>query len=269
MSRVLGELTGDSLVRHVNGNASNGKTAEDKLASRFQKIDRRLAKQKRKRKHKHFSWEWQRWRDLATIFEKRDGWLIKESDICEELIWGKAQEVGNILSLTAKERTMWKITTIRACDQTAKQAAVTRKAKKRDREQARRKAAGATPRRLSLSQTKPWEDEGISRRTWERHRDANSCMTQFRANHLSSTCSPRTCDTSGAAMPGMVYFTGWPASSKSVRKTPARLRPDSWPALAALGYLMRLAEYRRLTSGKLVKAVPGLAACSELRRGVA
>jgi hypothetical protein len=255
-------------VHDVTGKASNGKWTEDELAKRFQKIERRLAKQKRKRghKHKHFSQSRQRWRDLRIIFEQRDGWVIDDTDINDELKWGKAEAVGQMLRLTTKERGVWKITTIRACDQTAKQAAVTRKAKKRDREQARRKAAGATPRRLSLSQTKPWEDEGISRRTWERHRDANSCMTQIRANHLSSTCSPRTCDTSGAAMPDMASFTGWPASFQSVGKTPTRLRPDSWPALAALGYLMRLAEYRRLTSGKLVKAVPGLAACSELRR---
>jgi hypothetical protein len=44
------------------------KHAENKIATRFQKIDKRLAKQKTKRKsNKHFSLERQRWRDRTDI----------------------------------------------------------------------------------------------------------------------------------------------------------------------------------------------------------
>jgi hypothetical protein len=254
-------------MHDVTRTAFKHKWTEDELAKRFQTIEPRWEKRK-KRRPKIFIWWRQRWRDLRTTFEQRDGWLIEQGDIDEDLMWGKAQTVGRMLGLTAKERTMWKITTIRACDQTTKQAAAASKAKKRDRERARRKAAGATPRKLSLSQTKPWEDDGVSRRTWERHRDANSCVTQIRANHLPPTCWTRICDTSGAALPetndapGSATLLTNPESPD-----PARLRPENWPDVAAsLGYLLRLWEYRKLTSGGIGKIVPGLAACSELRR---
>ena len=232
-------------MRHVNGDASNGKTVEDKLASQFQKIDRRLAKQKRKRrhKHKHFIWSRQRWRDLRIIFEQRDGWVIDDTNINDELKWGKAEAVGQMLRLTTKERGVWKITTIRPCDQTLEEL---RKAKRRERDHKRR-IYNRQPRAQYLashitSRTKPWEQEGISRRTWYRR------LAQMRGTGMSPTTYS--------------YMLG---------RTPAPLpvKHEDWPVAHQLGYLLVLHEYRRLTSRGISKIVPGLAACSELRRGVA
>jgi len=40
----------------------------------------------------------------------------------------------------------------------------------RDRKECARRAKGAKPRAQALSRTRPWDAEGISRRTWERRR---------------------------------------------------------------------------------------------------
>jgi hypothetical protein len=51
----------------------------------------------------------------------------------------------------------------------------------RDRKERARRAKGAKPRAQALSRTRPWDAEGISRRTWERRRAAAAAgMTQVR-----------------------------------------------------------------------------------------
>jgi hypothetical protein len=84
------------------------------------------------------------------------------------------------IKLTYAVRQALQITSVGSIDKTKAQRTELRKKRNRNREALRRRAAGAKPRRKSLSRTRPWLDEGISRRTWERHRaksggDANSC----------------------------------------------------------------------------------------------
>lgn len=71
-----------------------------------------------------------------------------------------------------------------------------RKASKRQqdraRKAARRRAAGAVPRteylaQNALSRTKPWEDEGISRRTWERRRARATTAIAFDTSPSAGT----------------------------------------------------------------------------------
>src|SRR4029453_8580358 len=51
----------------------------------------------------------------------------------------------------------------------------------RDRKERARRAKGAKPRAQALSRTRPWDAEGISRRTWERRRAAAAAgVTQVR-----------------------------------------------------------------------------------------
>jgi hypothetical protein len=51
----------------------------------------------------------------------------------------------------------------------------------RDRKERARRAKGAKPRAQALSRTRPWDAEGISRRTWERRRTAAAAgVTQVR-----------------------------------------------------------------------------------------
>ncbi len=69
---------------------------------------------------------------------------------------------------------------------TDKEIAEFRRAKDRDRQRRKRRKAGVKPRKVylagALSQSKPWEAEGISRRTWERRRAK------------SRVASPSACD---------------------------------------------------------------------------
>jgi len=89
-----------------------------------------------------------------------------------------ADELGKLLNLTSNERAYLKITTIGACDLTKAQRACRRRQRKRERDRERaarlRREQGALSRAeylaSCLSKQRPWEAEGITRRTWERRR---------------------------------------------------------------------------------------------------
>jgi hypothetical protein len=85
------------------------------------------------------------------------------------------------------------IKTIGAIDVNKRQRANLRKLRRRERDRQRRQERGARPRALSLSRTRPWEAQGISRSTWQRRRkremaargqeaaySANAPVTQIR-----------------------------------------------------------------------------------------
>lgn len=89
-----------------------------------------------------------------------------------------ADTLGVQLSFTDADRTYLRITTIGSCDVTKAQRVERRKQKKRERDRQRamrrRRQHGVMPRseylKHSLSAQRPWEAEGISRRTWQRRR---------------------------------------------------------------------------------------------------
>lgn len=89
-----------------------------------------------------------------------------------------AADLGACLRLTFDERQAIGIRTIQPCDVTKEELECRRKDRKRHmgqiRAERRRRRRGAKTRRVyletSLSNRKPWLAEGISRRTWERHR---------------------------------------------------------------------------------------------------
>ena len=88
------------------------------------------------------------------------------------------RELGERLRLTNQEREALGLRTIQPFDMTDEQLTERRKAKDRARKQRKRLEAGSKTREVyltnSLSQQKPWESEGISRRTWERRRQNRS-----------------------------------------------------------------------------------------------
>jgi hypothetical protein len=90
----------------------------------------------------------------------------------------KADALAAMLHLTYAERQYLKITTIGSCDVSRTERQSLSKQKKRDRDRIRaaekRRLAGARPRSTSLSATRPWDKDGISRRTWERRRKRKS-----------------------------------------------------------------------------------------------
>jgi hypothetical protein len=80
----------------------------------------------------------------------------------------KADDLGEYLHLTDAERTAWGIRTIGAVDISKRQRKQRRQQKARERFRRLRRAKGAHSQSLSLSRTKPWVAEGVSRRTWYR-----------------------------------------------------------------------------------------------------
>jgi hypothetical protein len=89
-----------------------------------------------------------------------------------------ADECAQKLRVSYAERTKLHLTTIGAYDADKLERARRYKARKRERDRrrarARRATSGAVTREVylatSLSRGRPWKDQGISRRTWERQR---------------------------------------------------------------------------------------------------
>ena len=112
-----------------------------------------------------------------------------------------AMAVGLRLNITAAERERLRAWQIRA-DQTETEREARRKAKHRQRQVARRRKAGVRPRQeylaTSLSKSKPWEAEGISRAAWYQRRKTSPCQTKEN-NHgtdLSRPATMRPCQAS-------------------------------------------------------------------------
>ncbi|MBU4529188.1 MAG: hypothetical protein KUA43_18095 [Hoeflea sp.] len=102
----------------------------------------------------------------------------------------KADAVAKLLSVTMAERTRLGLRTIGACDMSTadrkKQAKAAKRERDRIRQEQKRRAVGRKDRAsyeaASLSRLKPWEVEGISRRTWERRRDASVSRIDITGN---------------------------------------------------------------------------------------
>lgn len=87
-----------------------------------------------------------------------------------------ADDVAKLLGVTLAERERLRLNTIGACDlpraQRLQEAAARKRNADRERQAEKRRKAGARPRAdeiaVSISATRPWEAEGISRATWYR-----------------------------------------------------------------------------------------------------
>jgi hypothetical protein len=120
------------------------------------------------------------WRNILAWARRWAPWMSGEEAVAlAERIEAKprkfsADELAQRLGLTDAKRTMLGIRTIGAIDVSAKDRAKRRKKGRRQRDRVKRAERGAISRRQylaqSLSATRPWESEGISRRTWERRR---------------------------------------------------------------------------------------------------
>jgi hypothetical protein len=89
-----------------------------------------------------------------------------------------ADKLARFLGVTFPQRRALGITTIGSIDITKGTRTLLRKRKKRRYNEQRRRAQGVRPRteyeESSLTRTKPWEAEGMSRRTWYRKRRGTS-----------------------------------------------------------------------------------------------
>jgi hypothetical protein len=114
------------------------------------------------------------------------------------------------LGLSYATRQKFHLRTIGACDVGRAARKVLRKRQNRLRQETKRRAAGARPRTeyeaRSLSATKPWEVEGMSRRTWYRRRNkaGTAVGTSMSAAFLSKAADgPVPTGTEAATEPGL------------------------------------------------------------------
>jgi hypothetical protein len=98
-----------------------------------------------------------------------------------------ADALGKLLNVSDAERSMLRIYTIGSYDVPRAKRIKRREEKRRLAAQARRRDNGSKPREQSLSRTKPWEAEGVSRRTWYRRHPA---VAQIRSQYASLLLTP-------------------------------------------------------------------------------
>ena len=105
-------------------------------------------------------------------------------------------ELGQRLRFENEERERLGAWQVRPHDYSDEDMAALAKAKKRLREETRRRKSGAVSRAeylaKSLSRLKPWETEGVSRRTWERRRKkavASPCLPQTAVSQVRGSVS--------------------------------------------------------------------------------
>jgi hypothetical protein len=123
---------------------------------------------------------------VKHCIETRAPWLseeqkeqhISDASLDGRYLWLDANELRERVWLRNADRERLKAWHIPPCDLTQSQVERQRKNKKRTRDRLRRAKAGAKSRSIylrgSLSALKPWEREGISRRTWYRRRSGTT-----------------------------------------------------------------------------------------------
>jgi len=157
------------------------------------------------RRIKTWAHQWAPWQGVDETT------ALIETVIAKHLKW-TADKLGERIGLNDATRARLGITTIGGTD--CKKAERMKRRKKKDaaRHKALRTKSGATPHALSMTQTEPWEAEGISRRTWYRRRDLGTVGT----------------DSSAACPKGIVVGTNL------CQPKPNRSSPDSRALRAAL-----------------------------------
>jgi hypothetical protein len=119
--------------------------------------------------------------------------------------------VGERLRLSYAERRLRKAYTIGSfdADRTERKRRTRSRKKERDRVKVaeKRRSKGAKPRAIyeaeSLARTKPWEAEGISRRTWERRRKKAAT-----ADAIDASPSPHPSTVDASASPCLLSYNG-------------------------------------------------------------
>jgi hypothetical protein len=130
------------------------------------------------------------WLEAWTPWMDEDEIELLASEVEADRRYWKAAELGQAMRLTAAERAALKITTIQAID--PEETLRIKRDRKRQAEAARRRRLGAKPRDQYLADataSRPWEAQGISRRTWFRRREAGvtECGTGSVVDHLPSS----------------------------------------------------------------------------------
>jgi len=170
-------------------------------------------------------------------------WLPREEakaladQICAAPQWLKALPMGERLGLTDAERTRLEIRTIRPIDVAENDLAERRRRKDRERKALERERVRTT-KPTPISQTRPWQAEGISRATWYRQR-AKAGETKSVRNNLVSITADGICLTTPPAI-----AAGTPTQSTGLVKV---------DGAAVVGHPIRRFKTRFQTSMRLTK----------------
>jgi hypothetical protein len=162
----------------------------------------------------------------------------------------RADTLGRLLNFTGEQWLRLRLRTISPVDMTKKQRRKHSQQRHRERMRIKRRRAGKLPReewlaKNNISRTKPWEAEGICRRTWERRR-AKTAATQ----PVSQVCSNKvyisgrhTCDIGASVEAAKRVGEQGPrqaASAKSVVLTSEpSLKVSAMPASPDLSHLKK------------------------------
>ncbi|HMF21068.1 MAG TPA: hypothetical protein VKG24_02955 [Pseudolabrys sp.] len=161
----------------------------------------------------------QRFKSAAWLFmfcHDRAPWLDPREIDRTALRPQTADALGRELRLTTEVRERLRIRTIGSCDQSRAERAIITKERKRQRDRERRRQG--RQRRAdwlaanALSRTRPWEADGVSRRTWERRRKRDAGVSPHKED-----AKPLMCDTPAATYARLVHL----------------LRPASYPCDSA------------------------------------
>jgi hypothetical protein len=104
----------------------------------------------------------------------------------------KADELGHRLGLTDARRTELGITTIGGIDCDKAKRKARRRKRAAARERARRAKTRAAPHAASKAQTKPWIDDGVSRRTYFRRQREKRHAAGTNGTYGTNSCAAHT-----------------------------------------------------------------------------
>jgi hypothetical protein len=171
------------------------------------------------------------WREFAPWLPVTDMAKLADDAINVRRRWRSAT-LGQRIGLTYADRTRLRITTAWACDKPKADQGRLTKQRAVEAKMTKRRATGIIPRDQyetnGLSQTKPWEAEGICRRTWERRREsaARRVLSQVRPKHKDFVIASVTLATPRPEAPpqgcreGDWSFVGAPSPSGAHHRHP-------------------------------------------------
>jgi hypothetical protein len=163
---------------------------------------------------------------MTRIIRLRAPWLRDASSLLPQIDafptrW-RAGTLGRLLNLSGAEWRALRLRTIGPVDMTKMERVAYSQALARERKKAKRRAEGRLLReewlaRNSLSRTKPWVAEGVSRRTWERRR----AVTQVR-HDKDCLMERHTCVSGG----GAESQRKWVAERRPSKTAAAKVHPS-------------------------------------------
>ena len=175
-----------------------------------------------------------------------------------------ADNLARFLGVTYEQRQALRLTTIGSVNVGKRARKELRKRKDRFYQKRRRRERGARPQSESLSQTQPWSELGMSRRTWERRRNKARDATSSAAIFLSTADRPASAGMeAGTSERG---FASKEARGLPSSQTATTMAADAHEALPTELRLLALGLFGARCMMPLAKGPAGSAATTERAR---